>query len=231
MPLDGQGKDPLRADLHIHSRHSPDSSLEPREIAKLAKSRGLAAVALTDHNSVGGHGAMREACAAEGLLFLPGVEVTSQDGHILAYGVSQAPRQGRSAPETIEEIHAFGGIASAAHPERVYTGLSAAVVRAAKFDAVEAFNSQSAEHHNAQARAVAEELRLPVTGGSDAHAPFRVSLGYLFLELDAESPDAAIAQILKGRNRAEGVRPRFGAVFARSVDTAARWVLRGGRRL
>ena len=113
----------------------------------------------------------------------------------------------------------------------MYTGLSAAVVRAAKFDAVEAFNSQSAQHHNAQARAVAEELGLPVTGGSDAHAPFRVSLGYLTMDLEPESTDAAIAQILKGKNKADGRHPRFGAVLARSVDTAARWVLRGGRRI
>ncbi len=221
----------MKADLHIHSRHSPDSSLEPREIVRLAKARGLKAVALTDHNTVQGHGAMREACAALGLLFIPGIEVTSREGHILAYGVGEAPAQGESAVETIEAVHALGGIASAAHPERVYTGLSTAVVRAAKFDAVEAFNSQSAKHHNAKARAVAEDLRLPVTGGSDAHTPFRVSLGYLSMELEPESTDAAIAQILKGKNTAEGTRARFGAVFARSVDTAARWVLRGGRRI
>ncbi len=198
---------------------------------KLAKARGLKAVAVTDHNTVAGHGAVAEACAAEGLLFIPGIEVTSLEGHVLAYGVKQAPRQGQSAVETVEEIHALGGIASAAHPERVYTGLSTTVVRAAKFDAVEAFNSQSAEHHNAKARALAQELGLPVTGGSDAHAPFRVSLGYLAMDLDPESTDAAIAQILKGRNKADGTRPRFGAVLARSVDTAARWVLRGGRRI
>jgi predicted metal-dependent phosphoesterase TrpH len=221
----------LKADLHIHSRHSPDSSLEPREIVKLAKARGLKAVALTDHNTVAGHGAIGQACAAEGLLFVPGIEVTSREGHILAYGVKEAPRQGQSALETIEAIHALGGIASAAHPERVYTGLSTTVVRAAKFDAIEAFNSQSAPHHNAKARQVAEELHIPVTGGSDAHAPFRVSLGYLAMELEPESTDAALAQILKGNNKAGGTRPRFGAVLARSVDTAARWVLRGGRRI
>jgi predicted metal-dependent phosphoesterase TrpH len=220
----------MRADLHLHSRHSPDSSLEPAQIAKLAKARGLQALALTDHNTVSGHGAMADACKAEGLLFLPGIEVTTREGHVLAYGVKTAPKEGKSAVETIEEIHALGGIASAAHPERVYTGLSTAVVRSARFDAVEAFNSQSAAHHNAQARRVAEELHLPVTGGSDAHAPSRVSMGYLAMELSSESMDAAIDQILKGKNRADGERPRFGAVLGRSIDTAARWVLRGGKR-
>lgn len=220
----------MRADLHLHSRHSPDSSLEPREIAKLAKGRGLQALALTDHNATSGHAAMAEACKAEGLLFIPGIEVTTREGHVLAYGVKEAPKEGRLAVETIEDIHALGGIASAAHPERVYTGLSTAVVRAARFDAVEVFNSQSAPHHNAQARKVAEELRLPVTGGSDAHAPSRVSMGYLSMELQPESTDEAIDQILKGNNQAGGQRPRFGAVLVRSIDTAAKWVLRGGRR-
>jgi len=220
----------MRADLHLHSRHSPDSTLAPAEIAKLAKARGLQAVAITDHNTVAGHGQMADACKTEGLLFLPGIEVTSLDGHVLAYGVKEAPKEGRTAAETIEEIHALGGIASAAHPERVYTGLSTAVVRSARFDAVEAFNSQSAAHHNAQARKVAEELRLPVTGGSDAHRPVRVSMGYLSMELEPESLDAAIDHILKGKNHADGTRPPFGSILARSIDTAARWVMRGGRR-
>lgn len=221
----------MRADLHLHSRHSPDSTLEPRTIAQIAKARGLTAVALTDHNTVEGHRQMKDACRAEGLLFIPGIEVTSRDGHILAYGVDRAPAAGRSAAETIEEIHHLGGIASAAHPERIYTGLSMALVRSARFDAVEAFNSQSAAHHNAQARAVAQELRLPVTGGSDAHADYRISMGYLAMELEAESPDAALQQILHGKNQADGTRPPFSLVLRRSVGTAARWVLRGGRRI
>lgn len=221
----------MRADLHLHSRHSPDSTLDPREIAQLAKARGLKAVAITDHNTVAGHAAMRDACAQEGLLFIPGIEVTSTEGHILAYGVKEAPQSGRTAVETIEEIHALGGIASAAHPERVYTGLSTDVVRAAKFDAVEAFNSQSAVHHNAKARMVAEELRLPITGGSDAHAPYRVSLGYLTMDLEPESTDEAIAQILKGKNTADGSKPLINRVIVRSISIAGHWVLRGGRRI
>src|SRR6266850_5063498 len=145
----------MRADLHIHSRRSPDSRLEPREIARVAKARGLRAVALTDHNSIEGHREMAEACKIEGILFVPGIEVTSLDGHILAYGVSKAPAAGRSAEETIEEIHGLGGIASAAHPARVYTGIAVGKVRAARFDAVEAFNSQSSPNHNVEARRVA----------------------------------------------------------------------------
>lgn len=220
----------MRADLHIHSRHSPDSSLTPAQIAQIAKASGLQALALTDHNTVSGHGEMAEACRTEGLLFIPGIEVTTLQGHVLAYGVHSAPKEGRSAVETIEEIHALGGIASAAHPERVYTGLSTAVVRAARFDAVEAFNSQSAAHHNVAARQVAAELRLPVTGGSDAHDPSRVSRGYLSMELQPESLDGAIDQILKGHNEAGGVTPLFNAVVWRAIRTSARWVLRGGRR-
>jgi hypothetical protein len=203
--------------------------MEPREIARLARSRGLKALALTDHNTVDGHGPMGEACAAEGLLFVPGVEISSLEGHVLAYGVDKAPAPGRSAAETIEEVHGLGGIASAAHPERVYTGLSVQVVRAAKFDAVEAFNAQSAAGHNAQARKVAGELGLPVTGGSDAHYGDRISHGYLQMELQPERADQAIDLILTGRNAAAGKRSGFGHVLRRSVATSYRWVLRGGR--
>jgi predicted metal-dependent phosphoesterase TrpH len=123
----------------------------------------------------------------------------------------------------------LGGIASAAHPERVYTGLSVEVVRAARFDAVEAFNAQSAQGHNVQARQVAQELRLPVTGGSDAHYQDRISQGYLALELEPVRVDDAIDLILKGRNDAGGTKSGFGHVLKRAIATSYHWVLRGGR--
>jgi predicted metal-dependent phosphoesterase TrpH len=220
-----------RADLHMHSKYSPDSGLDPREMAKLAKAKGLRVLSLTDHNSIDGHRAMREACKDEGILFIPGVEITSREGHILCYGSGGLVGTGLSAAETVEAIHVMGGIASAAHPERVYTGLSVEAVRGAKFDAVEAFNSQSAAAHNAQARKVADELRLPVTGGSDAHQGYRISMGYLAMEQEPSSLDEALDLILKGKNQAGGHRPSFSMVLRRSVGTAAHWVLRGGRKI
>jgi len=76
------------ADLHLHS-HFSDGTFAPEEMVARARRCGLIAVALTDHDSVEGCERMRAACAAQGLEFVPGTELTAElhgsEVHILGY--------------------------------------------------------------------------------------------------------------------------------------------------
>lgn len=76
------------ADLHLHT-HFSDGTYSPEELAGHARSQGLDAVALTDHDSVEGCQRMESACHREGLEFIPGAELTAevegQEVHILGY--------------------------------------------------------------------------------------------------------------------------------------------------
>ena len=76
-----------RIDLHIHSTAS-DGTCTPAEIAALAARQGLAAIALTDHDTVLGYPELQEAAAALGLETVPGIEISTKYGgavHILGY--------------------------------------------------------------------------------------------------------------------------------------------------
>jgi transcription antitermination factor NusB len=68
-----------RCDLHMHSTAS-DGSVDPAELPALAARAGLAAIALTDHDSVQGVAAAREAAQAVGIEVVPGVELTAYAG-------------------------------------------------------------------------------------------------------------------------------------------------------
>jgi PHP family Zn ribbon phosphoesterase len=75
-------------DLHIHSCLSPCASgdMTPANIAGMAHLKGLSLIALTDHNTGGNLPAMAKAAARYGLLFVPGIEVTtSEEVHVLTY--------------------------------------------------------------------------------------------------------------------------------------------------
>jgi len=78
------------ADLHLHSRFS-DGTYGPEELAAHARRCGLAAIALTDHDSVEGCAATARACETAGIEFIAGTELTAeQEGnelHILGYFV------------------------------------------------------------------------------------------------------------------------------------------------
>jgi 3',5'-nucleoside bisphosphate phosphatase len=80
------GKTP-RADLHVHSNAS-DGTDPPAEVMSRAARAGLDVVALTDHDTVAGHAAARQALPA-GLTLLPGMELSCHLGekslHLLAY--------------------------------------------------------------------------------------------------------------------------------------------------
>lgn len=76
------------ADLHLHSHYS-DGSFPPAEVVRRAKAAGLAAVALTDHDTVDGLPEFFAAAAAAGLTALPGVELSVDEAdreiHLLGY--------------------------------------------------------------------------------------------------------------------------------------------------
>jgi len=80
-----------KADLHTHSLFS-DGKLSPTELAAKAKTKGLAALALTDHDTIDGLPVAKKACKELGLQFINGVEITSdfngKEAHVLAFGFS-----------------------------------------------------------------------------------------------------------------------------------------------
>lgn len=84
---------PSPADLHLHSHHS-DGLLSPTALMRLAAQRGVGTAALTDHDTTQGCAEAATACAAAGLRFVPGVEVSAAwDGlslHVLGLGVDTA---------------------------------------------------------------------------------------------------------------------------------------------
>ena len=95
------------ADLHLHS-HFSDGTFTPEEISAHAQRHGLRAIALTDHDTVEGCERTAAACAAVGVEFIVGTELTAEHNgnelHILAYLVD--PQN----PQLLSEIGKFQSV-------------------------------------------------------------------------------------------------------------------------
>ena len=95
------------ADLHLHTNFS-DGTYTPEELVAQASRHGLAAIALTDHDTVEGCARARQACDTAGIEFLTGTELTAeQEGnelHILGYEVDTTNRR------LLEEIARFQSV-------------------------------------------------------------------------------------------------------------------------
>lgn len=195
----------VRLDLHVHSRFSPDSSLSVEAIASRAAAVGLAGFALTDHNSVSGHVELA-ACRAQfpDLVLVPGVEISTAQGHLLAYGVSEAPPAGRPVDETIAWVRDRGGIAVLAHPFRRSHGVGRRVAETAQGIAIETVNGHNSPGSNQKAAGVAARRGLAATGGGDVHQLADLGLAYTEFGEDVRTVDAALRALRDGRMVAGG---------------------------
>ncbi len=220
----------MRADLHIHSFHSKDNHQTTQEIFKAAKRKGLGAIAITDHNTTTG---AKEASrlAPAGLIVLPGIEVTSADGHILALNVEQEIPRDLTALETIDQIHAMGGIAVAAHPCRVWSGLKESTIRKSPFDAIEAINGRNTRRNNHRVLNFALELGIPMIAGSDAHSPANIGAAVTVFPDSVQSREDMIRAIVGNQVLVEGSGRGTKETFSYGGRSIGRWMRRGMRRL
>jgi predicted metal-dependent phosphoesterase TrpH len=161
---------PARFDLHVHSLHSPDSTETVEAIVARAAALGLRGFALTDHNSVGGHSELAALAPRwPGLLLVPGIEVSTREGHLLVYGVHEAPTVHLPLDEVLRWTEARGGVAVLAHPFRTFHGVGYTVAARAAVPALETRNGHNGTRANRRAEELRAARRLGGTGGSDAH--------------------------------------------------------------
>jgi len=220
----------VRLDLHAHSRYSPDSRLDPVEIVKVARQRGLDGIAITDHNAVEGAQKAWEYGRSVGFLVIRGTEISTDVGHVLAYGVAQAIPRGRTVPSTVDAVLALGGVPVAAHPYRIWSGLGERPTVSAPFAAYEVKNARTLERGNVRAAALAARQHVGGTGGSDAHYLREVARAVTIVE-EASTEEEVLDALRRGRTRGEGVDRGAGASLRYGTKAVGEWMLRGFRRI
>jgi hypothetical protein len=220
----------VRIDLHSHSRYSPDSKVDPVDLVRAAKAGGLDGIAITDHNSVEGAAKALEFARSVGFLVVRGTEVSTFDGHILAYGVREVIPRGLTPRDTVERIVALGGVPVAAHPYRFWSGLGEQATVASPFVAYEVQNARTLRRGNLQATALAADRNVGGTGGSDAHFIDEIGRAVTIVE-DGGTEDDVIEALRRGRTRAEGADRGAGATARYVTKAVGEWMLRGFRRI
>jgi predicted metal-dependent phosphoesterase TrpH len=106
----------VSVDPHVHSDESYDGHEPVELILEHAAEIGLDAVVITDHDVIGESKRAAELAPEYGLIGIPGVEVSTAHGHLLAVGVERMPPRRRPYDETIAWIHEHGGVAIVPHP-------------------------------------------------------------------------------------------------------------------
>lgn len=169
--------------MHVHTTAS-DGMMSPAMVMNyVAASTSLDVVAITDHNTMEGWERAREFQDRRenehlhSLTLVPGIEISSRDGHVIGLWVHTKVPRGLSADETVDAIHEQGGIALAPHPfawmpgNPEFTGVGRRFLEI-PFDGVETRNSTPSEWwNNPKTQRLNRASTRPIAeyGGSDAH--------------------------------------------------------------
>lgn len=218
----------MRFDLHVHSSYS-DGHDDVKSILEAALMKGLGGISITDHDTLKGSLVARRLIREYkmDIVLIPGVEVTTSEGHLIILGAEELPPKGRSPEETIDQAHDLGAVAVVPHP---YHPFRHALWRIPRCDAVEVYNSKHLFGiANARARLGASRQHLPMVAGSDSHFAATVGLGVTGIE--AEDTEGAISAIREGRTFIEGRRTSPKYFIGNTFHAIYREIGRGIRRI
>ena len=205
-------------DMHIHTtRGASDSGLDPNDLARQAKKRGLTAVHITEHDRLWDRYVLQEfRDEYPDLLIANGMEVSTDMGHILALGLKEYVGGIRRCEELRRVADEQGAFLIVAHPFRHFFDpvyftrqgkkpFTLTPEQAAKLpvfqliDAIEVLNGANTVRENVYALKVAQAAGKPGTGGSDAHSTQGIGTYCVVFEKDLASQEELLAELHAGR--------------------------------
>ena len=201
-------------DLHTHTQPlSHDSLLTPDDLIEAAKAAGLDAVCLTEHDFTWDPDGARDLGRRHAFTVIPAIEVNTEDGHLLAFGVDRYVYGMHRSAELARLVEDAGGALIAAHPYRRQIPFhlrhegdwSEALDRAAANSAyrhvcaIETLNGRGSERENAFALELCDRLGLPAVAASDAHQRDDVGLCATRFERDVTDAPGLVRELRAGR--------------------------------
>ena len=201
-------------DLHVHTdRYSQCSSLSPESAIMTAKLRGLDGICFMEHNAIWNREDTEELSYMHDFLVVRGMEVGTDMGHILVFGVEQYEKQMKSIKALNSLVKADHGTMIAAHPFRrplypnrgygdwaltILPEVGAKREIFSMIDGMEVFNGRSSPSESLISLKVSKDLVLKDVAGSDAHSPQEVGKSATFFPVEIQNEDDLLNALRNG---------------------------------
>jgi len=188
-------------ELHSHSWYSKGKILgeenlaSPVEMVREARLRGLDGIAITDHNNLKSWDSLKK-LKFDDFVIIPGEEISTRQGHLLALGITEEIKPGQDVFETMDKVHQQGGITIAPHPfdlaKKGIQGLSRFA------DGIEVFNAMCLDKFaNLRALKYAGKFNKPMVAGTDAHQKEWVGSGITKVDCEFDL-DTILKELISG---------------------------------
>jgi hypothetical protein len=205
--------------MHVHTNvGSYDSNLSPLELIHQGKGAGLDGVVVTEHDRGWDRDLARQLTREHNFLILCGMEVSTDLGHILVYGLEEYVSGILYANTLRQVVDKIDAVMFAAHPYRqafvntngrwdapkptltVQEAADRSLVQVV--DGLEVYNGATGDRENAMAVAVGEHVGLHGIGGSDAHSEHGLGCCATVFERPIRNERELIDELRAGRFRA-----------------------------
>ena len=194
----------MKLELHSHSWYSKgrilkeENIVSPVEMVKEARRKGLNGIAITDHDSLKSWDSLKR-MKFDNFIIIPGEEISTRQGHLIALGIAEVIKPGQEVLETIDKIHQQGGIAIAPHPFDIG---KKGIRNFSRFaDAIEVFNAMNLDRFaNLRTLKYAKKFKKPMVAGSDAHLKEWIGRGSVEINSDYNL-DSVLKEIKKGNTK------------------------------
>ena len=177
------------ADLHIHTIYSYDGTASVPAVLDQARKIALDVIAITDHDEIAGSLKALSLAPRYGVDVIPGIEITTSEGDLLALNVIENIDRGMSLVETVLKVGELGGFCIAPHPMADGIGMKSlsaySILKALRnvdvatiLIGIETYNGTTIDKmSNHYAHILAEQLDMAQIGNSDAHVVEAIGLG------------------------------------------------------
>jgi predicted metal-dependent phosphoesterase TrpH len=177
------------ADLHIHTIYSYDGTASVPAVLTRAKQIGLDVIAITDHDEIIGALKALELAPKYGVQVIPATEITTSEGDLLAFNVTQKIPRDLPLIDTVLQVGELGGYCIAPHPLAGGLGMKSlnaySILRALRnaevaniLIGIETYNATTIDKmSNHYAHILGKQLDLAKTASSDAHIVEAIGLG------------------------------------------------------
>lgn len=196
------------AELHCHTSFS-DGWATPEACVRMAGSRGIQILAITDHNTAEGALPYWKKPIQNGVLIVPGEEISTDRGHVLAFFVRDSISPG-PFEKVLLCIHEQNALPFMAHPFHIPLGnrwrkqplCNLRPEHITQLTGIEIYNGHNREQANILAMKFARDKRLSSISGSDAHLPWEIGNAMTEFDLPALTLEAVRTSLSTGQVKA-----------------------------
>lgn len=195
------------ADLHIHTLYSHNGTVSVPAVLIRARQIGLDVIAITDQDEIAGALEALELASKYRVEVIPGIEVTTAEGDLLALNITENIQRELPLIDTVLKVGELGGFCIVPHPMADGFGIKSlgayAILKALRnaevartLIAIETYNAAIDKMSNHYAHIMADNLNIAQTASSDAHIVEAIGMGAI--EFNGHTAQHLIASLQNG---------------------------------